>query len=87
MTLFLTRLTTRLLPLAWSLTFVLGFVLAAFPVSAKPAAPLKILVGYSAGGAVDTVARILGEALAEVLQEAVVIENRPARAPTLPSRR
>lgn len=42
-----------------------------------PAKPLKIIVGYSAGGAVDAVARTVGQALSASLGQAVVIENKP----------
>lgn len=42
-----------------------------------PAKPVKIVVGYSAGGAVDTVARTIGQALATSLGQSFVIENKP----------
>ena len=42
-----------------------------------PARPLKIVVGYSAGGAVDIVARTLGQSLSASMGQPVVVENKP----------
>ena len=39
--------------------------------------PLRIIVGFAAGGNFDLVARILGPWLSEALRQPVVIENRP----------
>jgi tripartite-type tricarboxylate transporter receptor subunit TctC len=44
---------------------------------AFPARPVTIMVGYPAGGAVDTVARIVAERLRVDLDQQVVVENRP----------
>jgi tripartite-type tricarboxylate transporter receptor subunit TctC len=44
---------------------------------AFPTRPVTILVGYPAGGAVDTVARIVADRLRVDLDQQVVIENRP----------
>lgn len=45
-----------------------------------PQRPLHLLVGYSAGGAVDVLARSLGEQLAAELGQPVVVEDRPGAA-------
>jgi tripartite-type tricarboxylate transporter receptor subunit TctC len=42
-----------------------------------PSRPVTIVVGYPAGGAVDSVARIVAERLREELRQQVVIDNRP----------
>jgi tripartite-type tricarboxylate transporter receptor subunit TctC len=42
-----------------------------------PARPVKIVVGYSAGGAVDIVARSVGQALSAGLGQPVLIDNKP----------
>ncbi|MES3002360.1 MAG: tripartite tricarboxylate transporter substrate binding protein [Pseudomonadota bacterium] len=42
-----------------------------------PAKPVKLVVGYSAGGAVDTVARTLGQSISTSMGQPVVIENKP----------
>jgi tripartite-type tricarboxylate transporter receptor subunit TctC len=39
--------------------------------------PLRIIVGYSAGGAVDIIARALGQQLQTSLGQPVVVENKP----------
>ncbi len=39
--------------------------------------PLRLVVGFPAGGVVDVVARELGEALKTVLDRPVIVENRP----------
>jgi tripartite-type tricarboxylate transporter receptor subunit TctC len=42
-----------------------------------PAKPIHILVGFPPGGAVDVVARTLGQALAAKLGQPVIVENKP----------
>ena len=42
-----------------------------------PNKPVKIVVGYSAGGAVDAVARSVGQALQGSLGQPFVVENKP----------
>lgn len=42
-----------------------------------PARPVKLMVGFAAGGSSDTVARIMAPRMAELLKQSVVIENRP----------
>lgn len=39
--------------------------------------PLKVIVGFPAGGSIDVVSRVVGEKLRHELQRPVVIENRP----------
>jgi tripartite-type tricarboxylate transporter receptor subunit TctC len=41
-----------------------------------PVRPVRLLVGYAAGGAADTLARIIGQALSELLGQAFLVENR-----------
>lgn len=54
--------------------------------TAYPAKPIKILVGYAAGGAVDTVARTIGQSLTAPLGQPFVIENRPGAGSNIASR-
>jgi tripartite-type tricarboxylate transporter receptor subunit TctC len=41
-----------------------------------PARPVRLVVGYAAGGAADVLGRIVGQALSERLGQAFVVENR-----------
>jgi len=42
-----------------------------------PARPVKVIVGYAPGGAVDTIARTVGQAMAASMGQAFVVENKP----------
>lgn len=71
--------------------FLRGVVLAALVgLVAKPALsqdyptrPIKLLVGFAAGGATDTTFRKLGELAAKDLGQPIIIENRPGAGATL----
>ena len=55
------------------------FTLAGTNVYAEtfPTKPVRILVPYAAGGAVDVLARTLGQSLSKTWGQQPVIENRP----------
>lgn len=57
----------------------LSFAIPSFSVRAQayPNKSIKIIVGYPPGGSTDVPARIVGQKLAEVLGQAVVVENKP----------
>lgn len=42
-----------------------------------PSKPVKVVVGYAAGGAVDVVARTIGQSLQTSLGQAFIVENKP----------
>jgi tripartite-type tricarboxylate transporter receptor subunit TctC len=64
-----------------ALATLLATVAAGVPLLASaqayPTKPVRIVVGYSAGGAVDIVARTLGQSLAASLGQAFVVDNKP----------
>ncbi len=64
-----------------ALAGVLAVIACALPllVAAQqfPARPVKIVVGYAAGGAVDIVARTVGQNLSASLGQPVLVENKP----------
>lgn len=45
-----------------------------------PSQPIRIVVGYAAGGTTDILARVLGEQLGKELNQSVIIENKPGAA-------
>ena len=49
------------------------------PVHAQafPSKPIKVVVGYAPGGAVDAVARSVGQAMANSMGQPVLVENKP----------
>ena len=64
----------------WALAFAaatgLASVSMAQPVS-YPNKPVKVVVGYAAGGAVDVVARTIGQSLSASMGQPFVVENKP----------
>ncbi|CAB3631188.1 Bug family tripartite tricarboxylate transporter substrate binding protein [Achromobacter pestifer] len=72
-----TSLTLAVAGLAWAC--------AAAPVQAQtqasyPSQPIRIVVGYAAGGTTDILARALGEQLSKELKQPIIIENKAGAA-------
>jgi tripartite-type tricarboxylate transporter receptor subunit TctC len=42
-----------------------------------PSRPIKILVGFGAGGTTDAIARLYGQKIGEILKTPVIIDNKP----------
>ena len=56
---------------------VLALVGAAAAAQAYPSRPVRIVVGFAPGGAADTVARAMSDAMGKALGQTVVIDNKP----------
>src|SRR4249920_2096728 len=50
---------------------------------AYPTRPVRIIVGFAAGGTTDIAARLIGQWLSERLGQQFVIENRPGASANL----
>ncbi|QKV55165.1 Bug family tripartite tricarboxylate transporter substrate binding protein [Comamonas antarctica] len=73
--------TTLLKLLALSTTLALAPTLAA--AQAYPARPIKIIVPAPPGGAIDTIARVVGDRIGASMGQAVVVDNRPGASNNL----
>jgi len=47
---------------------------------AYPSAPIRLVVGYAAGGTTDILARSLGEQLGKILGQTIIVDNKPGAA-------
>jgi tripartite-type tricarboxylate transporter receptor subunit TctC len=56
---------------------------ASLTAAAFPTQPVRVLIGAAPGSAPDVVTRVLAEAMAPALGQAVVVENRPGAGGTL----
>ena len=61
-------------------TALMGEASAQEDAASYPSKPIRIIVGFAAGGGNDLVARIIGPKLSEALGQPVIIENRPGAA-------
>ena len=57
----------------------LGWLALAGPAMAQeyPARPIRLIVGFAAGGGNDIIARVFGQKLSESLGQPVIVENKP----------
>ncbi len=70
----------QFLQLAMSAAAMPAVALRAMAQADYPARPVHIIVGYSAGGVSDIVARLIGQRLSQKLGQPFVIEDRPGAA-------
>ncbi len=67
-------------PILAALAFVLPFAVALAPAHAQsdyPNRPIRLVVGFAAGGGNDIFARLVGAKLSDILGQSVVVENKP----------
>lgn len=57
--------------------FALGVGVAQAEDAPFPSKPIRIIVGYTAGGGTDILARVVGQKLSTELGQPVIVENRP----------
>jgi tripartite-type tricarboxylate transporter receptor subunit TctC len=69
--------------LAAGLALSLGVCAGAFAQQNWPERPIRLVVGFTPGGAADYVGRSVGDALARVLGQPIVIDNRPGAGSSL----
>ena len=60
--------------------FLAATFLSVSALAAWPERPIKVLIGYAAGGSTDVVARLIAPRLGEKLGQPIVIENKPGSA-------
>jgi tripartite-type tricarboxylate transporter receptor subunit TctC len=62
-------------------TLLLAAALAALPMAALaqgyPSKPIRFVVPYPPGGPLDTIARLLGQKVAESVKQPVIVDNKP----------
>jgi tripartite-type tricarboxylate transporter receptor subunit TctC len=69
----------------WSCAVLAGLYIGACPAADPPypSKPIRMLVGFGAGGAADVLGRILAQKLTETWGQTVVVDNRPGATTTI----
>src|SRR5215510_5291144 len=63
----------------------LPFVSRSASAQAYPNRPVRLIVGFAAGGVVDVFARLIGQSLSERLGQQIIVENRTGAAANIAS--
>jgi tripartite-type tricarboxylate transporter receptor subunit TctC len=64
------------LTVALIVALALGFATASRAQSSFPNRPMKMLVGFAAGGGTDVAARVIAQPMSEILGQTIVVEDR-----------
>lgn len=67
----------------FALGLVASLVLISGAQAAFPEKPITLIVPFAAGGPTDVLARVVGESLAKVLKQPVIVENTPGAGGTV----
>ena len=71
------KLRTKLLGLAIAATMAIAMPAVTFATDWKPSGPIKLLIGFGAGGSTDTMGRVLADVMKKQTGWNIVVENRP----------
>ncbi len=66
----------RAVPLALALAFAIPAPALAQPDAGYPNKPIRLVLGFAAGGGTDLLSRIVGPKLSDILGQPVIVENR-----------
>src|ERR1700738_796063 len=80
------RAMSGMVPTICSVLATAGIMGAAQAEEIYPARPVRLVVGFGAGGPTDIPARFVAEKLGEALGQRVVVENKPAAAGMIAAR-
>lgn len=64
----------------WMVAVVCGVGVATAATPPYPERPIRLLVGFSAGGSVDTTSRVLAQKLSDIWGQQVIVDNRTGAA-------
>src|SRR5687767_9660243 len=73
---FMTRAAARAAKVC-GVTFIIGMCAGGASAQTYPDRPIRLLLGYGAGGAADIVARVITPRLSKQLGQQIVVDNRP----------
>ena len=54
-----------------------GLTAQAQPASPYPSKPIKLVIGYSAGGPTDLIGRYMAHGMEQILGQPMIVENKP----------